>query len=298
MSDTWPFSPPRKILLATDLSARSDRALDRAAQLARQWNATLIIVHALEKPPANPPWWSRVEETPSWRRPTEPATAIEEQIRRDAPPDIGAFEVRVSEGYPAEVVLETARQEQVDLIVLGTARNEVLGRMMLGDTIEYLVRKSPVSVLVVKNRPRADYQHVLVGTDFTEESRYGLVIATRLFPTATIALMHAFEMPYRSLMADSQLSRDFSAMERDTIKSFADESGLPENARQRVVSMIEHGSPPVMLSKYAAERGADLTVIGAYSRSVAFHVLIGGTARRIVDAAPSDVLVVRAPRPA
>ena len=54
---------------------------------------------------------------------------------------------------------------------------------------------------------------------------------------------------------------------------------------------------PVMLGKYATERGADLTVIGAFSRSLAFHLFIGGTARRIVDAVPSDVLVVRAPRP-
>ena len=52
-----------------------------------------------------------------------------------------------------------------------------------------------------------------------------------------------------------------------------------------------------MLSKYATERDADLTVIGAYSRSLAFHLLIGGTARRIVDAVASDVLVVRAERP-
>ena len=83
MSDAWPFSPPKKILLATDLSARSDRALDRAVQLARQWNSILIVVHALEKPPLNPPWWSQLEETPSWRRPPDPAKEIEEQIRRE-----------------------------------------------------------------------------------------------------------------------------------------------------------------------------------------------------------------------
>ncbi len=288
---------PKKIVLATDLSARSDRALDRAAQLARQWNAALIIVHALEKPQITPSWWSQLEDIPSWRRPADPATAIAEQIRRDAQADIGEFDIRVSEGDPADVVMEVARQEQADLIVLGIARNETLGRMMLGNTTEHLVRKSPVSILVVKNRPHAPYQHILAGTDFTEESRFGLVMAAQMFPDATLALMHAFEMPYRSLMTDSKLSRDFSAMEKETIKAFIDESGLPEKARQRIVPMIEHGSPPVMLSKYATERGADLTVIGAYSRNLTFHLLIGGTARRIVDAVPSDVLVVRAPRP-
>lgn len=39
--------PPKKIMLATDLSSRGDRALDRAIQLAKSWKAELLIVHAL-----------------------------------------------------------------------------------------------------------------------------------------------------------------------------------------------------------------------------------------------------------
>jgi nucleotide-binding universal stress UspA family protein len=99
-------------------------------------------------------------------------------------------------------------------------------------------------------------------------------------------------------MLDTKLSHDFSAMETDTIKSFLDEAKIPEEIRARVHPLIEHGPPEGMLRKYVTERDADLVVIGAYSRSLAFHLLIGGTARRIVDAMPSDVLVVRARRPA
>ena len=39
---------PKRILLATDLSSRGDRALDRALQLAREWQSTLHIVHAVK----------------------------------------------------------------------------------------------------------------------------------------------------------------------------------------------------------------------------------------------------------
>jgi hypothetical protein len=41
-------TPPRTILCATDLSSRCDRALDRAALLARHWQAQLVVVHALQ----------------------------------------------------------------------------------------------------------------------------------------------------------------------------------------------------------------------------------------------------------
>lgn len=46
--DDWPRMPPHRILLASDLSSRGDRALDRAAQLAQQWGAELLILHAIE----------------------------------------------------------------------------------------------------------------------------------------------------------------------------------------------------------------------------------------------------------
>jgi nucleotide-binding universal stress UspA family protein len=297
MSEGWPRTPPRKILLATDLSARSDRALDRAAQLARQWKSKLLVVHALEKAPVSSSW-TQFDETPSWRRPPDPARAIELQIRRDVREEVDHLEICIRDGDPPDVVMAAAEREEADLIVLGTARSETLGRMLLGNTIEILVRKSPVSVLIVKNRSRGAYRHVLTGTDFTEESRHGLTIATGLFPEASHVLMHAFEMPYRALMTDTKLSHDFSAMEEATIKSFLDESKLPDDIRARVHTLIEHGPPESMLRKYVTEREADLAVVGAYSRSLAFHLLIGGTARRIVDAVPSDVLVVRAHRPA
>ncbi|MQW97366.1 universal stress protein (plasmid) [Sinorhizobium fredii] len=38
---------PSDIILATDFSARCDRAQDRAVQLAIEWNATLTAVHPL-----------------------------------------------------------------------------------------------------------------------------------------------------------------------------------------------------------------------------------------------------------
>lgn len=295
--EQWPRTPPRKILLATDLGARSDRALDRAAQLARQWNSRLLVVHALERESVSS-GWAQPDETPSWRRPPDTARAIEQLIRHDLQEEVADLEICIQDGEPAEVVLEAAEREKADLVVVGAPRGQVLGRTLLGNTIENLVRRAPVSVLVVKNRPRGPYRHVLVGTDFSEESRHGLRVGAALLPDASFALMHAFEMPYRSLslMQNTRLGQDFSAMETETIRNFLAETGLPADVEARIRPMIEHGSPERMLSKYVAERDADLTVIGAYSRSLTFHLIIGGTARRIVHAVPSDVLVVRAPR--
>lgn len=290
----WPFTPPKKILLATDLSARSDRALDRATQLAQQWNAALVVVHALEDQTraARSPTF---EDLPSWRRPPDPAIAVEAQIRRDLRGAVSELRIVVTEGDPPYVILDVAQREQCDLIVIGAARDQGLGRVVLGRTIEHLVRRAPISVLVVKTRPAGAYRHVLVGTDFTEEARHGLAVAAKMFPDAGFAVMHAFDMPYRSLYGGSQLSRDFSAMEHEEIRSFVADTELGDDFRTRVMTLIEHGPPEIMIRNYVVEKNADLTVIGTIGRGMLFHLLIGGHAPKIVDGTPSDILVVRAP---
>lgn len=295
MSDTkLPKTPPKKILLGTDLSARGDRALDRAAQLARQWGSQLLIVHAIARRAANA---SDASFTPSWRQSPDPAVAIERRIRRDLREEVDQLKFFITEGDPALAILDTVDREGCDLIVLGASRSELFGGTLLGNTVEHVMRKSPASVLVVKTRPNEPYQSLLVGTDFTDESRYGLEVAAASFPNARMMVMHAFEVPYRALLSDTSLSHEFAAMERASIQEFVNESNLSPQVRAQIQTVIEHGPPSLMIRRYVEEQHADLTVIGAYSRNFFFHLFGGGHTPRILDSVPSDVLLVRAPRP-
>jgi nucleotide-binding universal stress UspA family protein len=292
---TTRVTPPKRILLGTDLSARCDRALDRAAQLACQWQVPLLVVHAAPRTTVES--WPAADDVPSWRQTPDQTAVIERQIRRDLGERIGELTILIAEGDPAQVILEAAAREGGDLIVLGAASGS-LGGGLLGNTAEQLVRKSPASVLVVKNRPHGDYRRILVGTDFTAESLHGLNAAATLFPEAQLVLMHALDIPYQSLWLDPAHRQDFARMEMATIEAFIASASLPDDVRQRIQPLVEHGHPEIMLRNYVLENDADLTVIGALSRNLAFHVLIGGTARRIVQAVPGDILVVRAPLPA
>lgn len=294
MSDrTLLFTPPKKILLATDLSARSDRALDRATELARRWDAELVVVHAVEGDAHIGPEYRGL---PAWRGPPDIASRVEAQIREDVRGECPRLQVRVREGDAVGVILDAIEEEGCDLVVLALGRYRPLGWPPLGRTIDELFRRSPVSVLVVKRRPGGPYTHLLVGTDFTDEARIGLETAAGAFPDAEIAVMHAFEIPYRSLLLDSPLAREFGEMEHSTIAQFVQGADLPAEVKARVATLIEHGPPDVMLGAYVMEKGADLTVIGAFERGRLFHTIVGGFGPRIVSAVPSDVLVVRPQR--
>jgi len=284
--------PPKRIVLATDLSGRGDRALDRAIQLANSWEAELLIVHALEGEGLPLPGNLRL---PSWRRPPDSAALVERQIRDDVGDACPGFRVHVEEGGAVPVILNAIERERADLAVVGLGRQRPFSG--IGSTVDELFWRSPVSVLVVKRRPNGPYRHILVGTDFTEEARHGFEVAAQFFPDAIFALMHAYELPYQSLLQDNQLSRDFGAMERATIHAFVDEADISDELRRRLITLIEHGSPELMISTYLMEQGAHLTVIGAYERSNLFRVIIRGKGPRIVETVPSDVLVVRAEQP-
>lgn len=283
-----PLAPPRRILLATDLRSHCDRALDRAVQLARQWQAELHVVHVL--PPGNEESWPTA---PTWRQPPTTAAMAERQIHRDLREEVPGLAVHIAEGDPAQAILQTAMRQQCDLVVLGT--REAVAHGTTGHVTGLLLRKSPASLLVVRERPHGGYAHVLVGTDFTAESRHGLIAAAGWFPTTRLALMHVLDIPYKSLWLDAGRGEELARMEMATMQAFLADTPLPDEVRSQVLPLVEHGHPETMLREYVVEKEADLVVISAFRRGLAFHLLVGGTSRRIVPAIPTDVLLVRAP---
>lgn len=102
---------PRRMALATDLSHRCDRALDRALLVARAWQAELTVIHALA-PPETMTLFGSLRDLPSWRRPPDPVRKARDRIYRDLvreDPHVD-IAVHVETGSPAEVVLEAARE--------------------------------------------------------------------------------------------------------------------------------------------------------------------------------------------
>lgn len=131
--------PIKRILLATDLSPRCDRALDRATILAEQLSAELVVTHVLEDIA-----WDGDERAPSWRRPPDPLQAARRQFLRDVGGVAKKATILIEQGEPAEAILRVAEREGCGLIVTGVARDELFGRFSLGATVDGLLRRSRV----------------------------------------------------------------------------------------------------------------------------------------------------------
>ncbi|WP_334174767.1 universal stress protein [Pseudoxanthobacter sp.] len=295
MTAPLPSRPPRRILLATDLSARCDRALDRATALATAWKAELIAVHALEG--SDEFYADELERRlPSWRRGPDAAALAERQLRQDmlhAGPDIEAV---VERAEPAELILRTARQRRCELIVTGLARDETFGRFGLGATVDALLTRAQVPFLVVRRRAQAGYRNILVATDFSGCSRAALQVAMGFFPDRRLSIFHAYAAPAPALAGD------FAAPQEDYRKAAASEclgfladAGIGEQNLSNFNLLMENGRPSDLIHQYVRDRGVDLVVVGTHGRGALYDLFLGSTAKDILATMPCDVLVVREP---
>ena len=279
---------PRRILLATDLSFRCERALHRAAALSAQWQAPLVALHVLDTPAAQP----EMDGRPSW-----PATEPRGHAWKRLLADVGAVTRKatllIGEGDPADAIAHTAETEDCGLIVLGITRDAVLDRILLGRTTDRLLRRSRLPLLVVKERPRRPYRRIVVATDFSEASRAALEAAARLFPGQSVTVFHAYEAPFSGLTADPRACRqDYREIPLQRCRAFLASVRRPAGWRpERVV--VENGSPHRLLRNYVRDLDVDLVVLGIRRRNAIWELIAGSAGKTILDDVPCDVLVIQ-----
>lgn len=291
----WMQGPPESILLATDLSARCDRALDRAVSLALAWGAKLHIVHAIEQDMLD-----REDAFTRRLRGADPAQAARARVETDLAGHIEgvAIELHVEAADPTALVLKVAAREGCGLIVTGVARDQSLGRYLLGSTVDHLVKHSPVPMLVVRDRVGADYRSVLVTTDLSPSSRHALEAATRMFPDAELSLFHAYDIPFAGYLENAAVQADFVRYGAEATEKFLAESNLPEGTAGSIRRIVERGDPETLLVDHARAGDFGLVVVGSHGGGALYDLFIGSTAAAIIRELPGDVLLVRDPRAA
>ena len=174
--------PPRAVLLATDLSSRCDRALDRAIGLARQWQARLVVVSVL--PPLEQHELSEeLFGQADWGPSLSPQAYAQRRLQRDLDGRADGIEVvlRLQQGPVGPGIIQVAAEEDCGLILTGLARDAIFEQPRLGSTVLWLARHSPVPVLLVRNRQHNDYRTMVLANDHSAHSQRALETALGLF---------------------------------------------------------------------------------------------------------------------
>jgi nucleotide-binding universal stress UspA family protein len=149
-----------KILVATDASAASNRALDMAAQLAEQHDAELFIIHVIRD--MQIPF--EIKEIPELEsQQIESFNEAREKIMRKIAENVlkvarekveknGVKQVHttIGTGDPATSILDFAKRREIDMIVIGTRGLGKLKGTILGSVSRKVTNNAETSCLIVR----------------------------------------------------------------------------------------------------------------------------------------------------
>lgn len=139
----------KKLLFPTDFSTFAEYALGYAVAMAQEFNATLYMLYVEEILPYIPGDPERKFPDPSiveQRAKDQMQSSIEKQSATTV--QVKRF---VARGIPADEIVEFAKSEGVDLIVMATHGRTGLKHMLLGSTTEKVVRKASCPVLSIRH---------------------------------------------------------------------------------------------------------------------------------------------------
>jgi nucleotide-binding universal stress UspA family protein len=267
----------RHILAATDLSPRSDRAVERAFRLAGRLGARLTVFTAVDD--AMPARLARVMLTETEGH----LTAFCERLS-----DGGRirFETRVTQGDPVELVPDTVIAEEADLLILGLHRRRAYLEGLRETTLERALRLAGVPVLLVRNPASDDYRKVLAAVDFSPAATAAIRAAHALAPDAAIHGIHAVE-PSIALALSGTTPAGTLADAQAACDRWMDRTPLPPEMARPEIRQGERS--PVFLAELGHVT-PDLVAVGAHARRGLVHRRLGSFALELLGDPPADVL--------
>jgi universal stress protein A len=291
--------PPARVLAAIDFSETSRTALGFAARLARQSNAELHLVHAVD------PLLATASETAGLNLADD---AREELMAFTGSTSLAAEyspRCHVIVGEASDTILTIAARERADIIVVGAHGMSGAAKPLFGSVTECLLRRAELPILVVPDgwsapSPATDglsgIGPVIAGIDLTAASIEAAAAAARLahvLGTGAV-LVHVVQRP-RVLErwrrhAEAAVTSSVECAQRDLHiieKSLA--TDVPVRLR------VEVGDVPEKLVRIAQRSSRGIIVLGRALRS-AGHGPPGAIAYRVLMKARVPTLMYVVPR--
>ncbi|GAB5467545.1 MAG: universal stress protein [Rhodospirillales bacterium] len=280
----------KRLLMATDLSARSDRALERALALAKELEASLTLVHVVEEGlPA------RLADAQA----EAARQALRDQVARLTEGEGPAVSIEVLFGRAYMDIVALSEKLESDLFVLGVHRRDALLDMFRGTTAERVIRAGNVPVLLAKEPVVGPYRRILVGVDFSVYSRRAVEFAVKFVPHGEFHLVHAYDVPFKSLLARPGGRREISKQHQMEFDRMVDGEmarflASLEASTPKLERVLQEGMVREVIYRQIERLKPDLLVIGTHGRTGVAHAFLGSVAEDLLRDPPCDVLAVKA----
>ncbi len=299
--------PFRNILLPTDFTAHARAALKYAAAFARSGGGRVVLfsVQSAPVPPNLMTLPERVfnEQENKWL--LQLRAGVEEIL---ADPLLSGLEVEpvIVEGEPAPEIARAVRDYDIDLVTVVTHGRKGIARALWGSTAEEIIAEAPCPVLTIRP-PQHDFvehrgihseihlNRILLATNFRPSSAAATQVAHKL-ANLTGAELHAVYVIGDYLEQISVMFPEGGLGALNQLRKYVQEKmALPQPEGGRPpISHIAEGRPYEEIVSLAAEKDADLIVIGTNVHASLFGgtPVLGAEIERVVRNSPCPVLCV------
>lgn len=280
----------KKIMVATDFSERSDRAVRRAALLARQFDATIVLIHVVD------------DDQP--RRIVDTERDEAEMLLRQTAETLGQVdgvvcETRAILASPFAGIIREVEASDPDLLVIGPHRRQILKDVFIGTTAERTIRLVGCPVLMVNAVPAGNYRHVMQTTDLSDGSRDALQRFLRLGigNAARKTLLHVYDAPALRLAMSHTLARDdqeqYLADERKgALRELSEFIATAELGKVMPIARHKATTAHHEILRAADVEKADLIVLSTHGQTGLLKLLIGSVTERVLRSSSIDVLAI------
>jgi nucleotide-binding universal stress UspA family protein len=298
-----------KILFATTASPTCDNAAKVAFDLELKWDAKLIVLHVLGVPTRGySPFVTDARTGENEQIDPDYIEWVKEEMKNtyaDLLKDSENSELMATVGVPHREILRVARQQDVNLIVMGAhTRSEDKGatryRAVVGSTMQKVAKSARCPVVII-SRPCTTcwklFSNIVFGTDFSKASYSAFLFAYQLAKEvgAKLHMFHALDINANAaghIRGQAEIEERISSARKKIETEYVRKMKDFDN----YTIEIWEGTPYVEILKFAREKTADLIVMAHHTREIdPEQALLGSTVEQVVLRSACPVASVNHP---
>ena len=305
----------KRILCPIDFSDFSRLALKRAITIATPQSAAVTALHVVPAPgPLFVPMLAVNAQMPLALGPGQReslrqalAAFVVTECRTGVPIDVDVIEAPEAGTVHGEILAQAGRLG-ADLIVMGTHGRSGFERLLLGSVTEKVLRTAKQPVLTVgvhdaDGQTSASFRRIVCAVDFSDCSvaalTYAFALAAGSGAHLTAVNVVAWQpLGYDPLVGPADFAGFHVAVERTALEQLHKVVASVTVEGVDIEETVASGKPHQEILRLAAERKADLIVLGIHGKNPVDRLLFGSTAEPVVRRASCPVLTVRADAPA
>ena len=283
----------KNILLATDFSPASSKALEYAASLARRYGSAIYLTHVITRdgyPLVSPEYAAFSLE----KMHAEAKQGFREILKSGQMIEL-PYKILIQEGNLWPSIEDLIKTYDIDLLVVGTRGVGAVEKVLIGSGAEEIFRKARVPVLTVgpsaTKEPlyEIEFKNILFATDFgrsaEREAEYAVSLAQE--HCSRLRLVHVLPHP-------EAYGKDVLAVEKENdMAQLRELVATGAELHCKLDFEVAVGEPVRQILRIAEETKADLIIMGAKARGSLAGNVPHTKAYRVVCGARCPVLTVR-----